>query len=90
MDFQRRYMKVNLTLLDFQWRIDGSVGVQEFWQEELSQYPYFYTYMGDRCTWFIHSNIEMTPKLIQVCGEQADRMCAEGAKKNDTRKLANR
>jgi hypothetical protein len=57
---------------------------------DLKQYPHIYTYMGNLCTWFIYCNRELTPKVIVMCGEQADRLCAHGEEVNKNRKLSNR
>jgi hypothetical protein len=83
-------MTVSLDLQPEGINISAWMSTVEFWSQEVISYPHVYTYMGDRCTWFIHSNTELTPKIIQAVGETADRICAQQAQKNYERKVVNR
>lgn len=85
-----RYCTVSLDRQPTGLNLFVSMSTVEFWVEEKASYPNNYTYMGDRCTWLIHSNTELTPKLITSLGEECDRICADNARINDKRKLANR
>jgi len=90
MDILKRYMTVSLDVMPEGMNLSCWMSTVEFWSQEVSSYPNLYTYMGDRCTWFIHSNTELTPKLVTACGETADRICAAQSKQNADRKLSNR
>ena len=89
-DILKRYMTVSLDLMPDGMNVSCWMSTVEFWSQEVATYPHIYTYMGDRCTWFIHSNTELTPKLIQAAGETADRICAKQSQTNKDRKVANR
>lgn len=52
-------------------------------------YPYVYKYNGIGVDWLIRSNIEMTSKMVVMCGEQGDRICTEQITRNNRRKIAN-
>lgn len=85
----RRYMTVSIDLQPEGCNISAWMSTQQFWTQEVITYPHLYTHMGDRCTWFIHSNHELSQKMVAAVGETADKICAQQAKKNDTRKLSN-
>jgi len=89
-DIQLNYMTVSLDTNRDGINLAGWISTVDYWNAEKEAFPYAYTYMGDRCTWLIHSNTELTPKMIQAVGETCDRICSEQAAINDRRKLANR
>ena len=84
------YLTVKIAYGMNAFSLDCYMSTADFWQSERHVCKYAYTYIGNRCEWLIRSDAEMTPKMIQVVGEQADRWCAEGAEKNATRKVSNR
>lgn len=89
-DILKRYMTVSIDVQPEGFAFQCWISVDAFWSQEVTEYPHVYTYVGGRCTWFIHSNIEMTSKMVIACGEQADRLCASQSQTNKERKLANR
>jgi hypothetical protein len=89
-DLLKRYMTVSIDIQPQGLNLSCWMNTEPFWKQEVITYPHVYTYMGDRCTWFIHANSELTAKLVTSIGEQADRICAQQFSKNSTRKLANR
>ena len=89
-DIQLRYMTVSLDLTPSGINVAAWMSVAKFWRDERLAYPHTYTYMGDRCTWLIHSNTELTPKVIQAVGETGDRICKEQNAINANRKVSNR
>ena len=62
----------------------------DMWGSDTARYPFVHTYQGGECTWFIHSNVQLTLKAYQLCCDTADRICGEQIAKNNTRKLSNR
>jgi len=61
-----------------------------FWNSEREAYPYAYTSMSDRCTWIIHSNAELTVKMLAAVTETADRICTQQIEINAKRRISNR
>jgi len=85
-----RYMTVALDVQPEGLNVACWMSTVEFWMSEKVQYPYDYTYMGDRCTWLIHANTELTMKMVAMVGETADKICSDTERVNARRKLANR
>lgn len=90
MEILKRYMTVSLDLMPEGMNVSCWMSTVSFWQAEVANYPHVYTYMGERCTWFMHSNTELTPKLIHAIGETADRICSQQEDQNYERKVSNR
>jgi len=84
------YMTADILVADDGMEIQCWMSTVEIWKSELLHYPFQYTYLGDRCTWLIHTNYQLTSKVLAVIGEQADRICAEQFLTNSRRKIANR
>lgn len=89
-DVTMRYMTVSLDLQANGFNITGWMSTVEFWIAERAAYPHRYTAMGDACTWLIHSNTELTVKMIATVTEYCDRICREQTAINNRRKLSNR
>jgi len=85
-----RYMTVMLVVTEEGVSLSCWMSVEELWAQEVAQFPHKYTFMGDRCTWFVHSNSELTGKMVALAGETADKICAQQIEINYSRKLANR
>jgi hypothetical protein len=84
------YMTVDVDVMPSGINLCMWMSTVEFWMSEVKNYPYKYTYIGNSCTWLLHSNSELTSKMINMIGEQADDICTKQAIKNSTRKLSNR
>lgn len=89
-DISLRYMTVTVSLLEDGMNFSCWMSTVEFWMSERVNFPNEFTYMGDSCTWIIHSNIELTGKVCQMVAEEADRICKEQKAINDNRKIHNR
>jgi len=89
-DISMRYMTVTLSRLEDGINLSCWMTTTEFWMSEQQQFPHQYTYMGDTCTWIIHSNEELTFKACQLVCEEADGICKRQQQINDNRKIANR
>lgn len=89
-DVYKNYMSVTVDLMPDGLSVSCWMCPDDFWKEEEQKFPYVYTYMGDRCTWFIHCNIELTNKAIAYVTDEADRICRVQAHRNENRKIANR
>ena len=89
-DIQMAYMSVQMNLGDDGMDFNCWVSTVDLWKGEGKNYPFSYTYLGDWCTWLIHSNTQLTSKVLAVLGEQCDRICKAQESKNETRKLSNR
>ena len=85
-----RYMTVSVDIQPDGMNMSCWMAVEEFFAVEVVQFPHKYTAMGDSCTWLIHSNEELTIKMIALIGEYADRICQEQITINAKRKLGNR
>lgn len=84
------YMTVSLDVNRDGINLAGWMSTVDYWNAEKDAFPYAYTYMGDHCTWLIHSNTELTMKMIAAVGETCDRICSEQSAINERRKVANR
>lgn len=84
------YLSVSLNIQPEGFDISCWMSTVDVWQKEEVFFPCKYTYMGEFCTWIIHSSSELTPKMVVMVGEQADRICIEQADRNNRRKVANR
>lgn len=89
-EITNHYMTVTVDHLEDGLNLSAWMSPVEFWMSEQHQFPNQYTYMGDSCTWIIHSNAELTIKACEMLCEQADRICKEQKAHNDRRKIANR
>jgi len=89
-DISKNYMTITADVHDNGISLSIWMCPIELWRSEQQQFPHIYTYMGERCTWFMHSNIELTGKVVSMAAEEADRICIEQARINDRRKLSNR
>jgi len=89
-DIKHNYMTVSVDVMPDGLNLSMWMSTQEFWASEVAHFPYQFTYMGEFCTWILHSNIELTVKMIVVVGEQADEICIRQEKINRLRKLINR
>lgn len=89
-DILRRYMTVTMSVMPDGLELSCWMSVEEFWNAEKAQFPFNYVHMGDGCTWIIHSNRELTVKVIGMVGEAADSICRQQQERNNRRKLANR
>lgn len=89
-DITMRYMTVSLDVNRDGINLACWMSTVDYWNSEIAAFPYAYTHLGNRCTWLIHSNSELTMKMIGAVGETADRICAEGAIINDRRRAVNR
>jgi len=85
-----KYMTVSIDMMPDGINLFCSISTVEFWSNERDMFPYNYTYIGGTCTWLIHSNTELTMKMLGAVGETADRICEQGQAINDRRKVANR
>lgn len=89
-DFKRFYMTVTIDRQPEGINITCWMSAEDTWLLETAAYPFTYTSMGEFCTWIMHSNVEMTLRLIGVVREEADAICIRQEKINSLRKLANR
>jgi len=89
-DIKHNYMTISADVHDNGISMSCWMCPIDLWQSEIQQFPYAYTYMGDACTWVIHSNIELTNKAVSWACEEADRICIEQQKINNRRKVVNR
>ena len=85
-----RYMTVSADFLSDGINLSCWIGTAEFWATERLMYPHDYIYIGGHCQWLIHSNSELTPKVIQAIGETADRICHQGEISAKNRRAVNR
>lgn len=84
-----KYMTVSVDIQPEGMNISCWISTVDFWTVEKSQFPYPSTYMGDNCTWLIHSNIQLTIKMVAAVTEYADRICKEQSAFNSKRKISN-
>lgn len=89
-NFKTRYITVSMDVQPDGFAIQAWMSPDKPHPMDLNSYPHLYTYMGDACTWFIYSSCELTPKLIKMTGEQADRLCIEGRRVAEKRLAKNR
>ncbi|MES2213171.1 MAG: hypothetical protein V4490_08570 [Pseudomonadota bacterium] len=89
-DIIMSYMAVTLAVADHELQLQCWMTTVDEWAHGGTQFPYQYTHLGERCTWLIHSNYQLTMKMLALVGEQADRICCEQVNINDKRKLSNR
>ncbi len=89
-DVRMRYMTIQAVFMTTGMDFECWLSTVEFWTVEREKYPHDYTYVGEACTWLLRSNVELTPKIIVMAGEQADRICSTQIAINNTRKLSNR
>jgi len=89
-NIKQGYMTVTMDVQPEGINLSCWMSTIEFWMSEQIHYTYQYSYMGESCTWLIHSNMELTSKWILVVGETADKICREQQRVNEKRKLANR
>jgi len=89
-DLFKRYMTIEVTLMTGGMDFSCWLSAEQFWKSETHRFPHVYTYASDRCTWFMHSNIELTNKIISMAGEEADRICLDIIATNKNRRIANR
>lgn len=88
-DIQTRYMTVSMDVVPEGFSFQCWMSTAEFWNFDRSMFPYAYTYMGDRCTWLIRSNRELTNKVLAMAGETAEKLCDSTIEVNRKRKIAN-
>lgn len=89
-DFKKRYLMITTDIMPDGFSFQCWMAVEPPHPIDALQYPNRYTYMGDTCTWLMYSSSELTPKIIRMAGEQADRLCASGIARANSRKPANR
>jgi len=89
-DIKHGYMTVTVDYQPEGLNMTCWMSTVDFWTSEKIHYPYTYVYMGDICTWLIHSNSELTAKAVALVSETADTICKRQQDINDRRKLANR
>lgn len=86
---QKRYMTVLASFMPEGMELSCWMAVDEFWKSEISSYTHNYTYKSDTCEWFIHSNVELTAKLIIAVGEYGQKICDDTIRFNNNRKVEN-
>lgn len=84
-----RYMTVSYDTQPEGMNLTCWMSTVDFWMSEQVHYPHKYTHMGDVCTWLIHSNVELTNKVISMVVETADSICERQTRINAKRKIAN-
>jgi len=89
-DIKMRYLTVMTDVMPEGFSMQCWMAVERPHPIDLIGYENTYTYMGETCTWLIFSSSELTPKLLVMLGEQADRICIAGQKSAQNRKVANR
>jgi len=89
-DIVRNYMSVTVDVQPDGLSLSCWMCPVEIWMGERQQFPYLYTTMGDRCTWVIHSNTELTNNAVAMVCEEADRICVEQSRLNEHRRISNR
>lgn len=82
------YMTIDILVADDGMELQCWMSTEDVWKNEQLKYPFQYTYLGERCAWTIHTNYQLTSKILSVAGETADRICSEQAAINDRRKKA--
>lgn len=90
LNIEQHFLMVSMDIVPVGFSVQAWINIDRPHPMDLIHYPHLYTYMGEWCTWFIYSCCELTPKIIAMLGEQADRICISGEKKAKTQKLANR
>lgn len=90
METKLGYMTVSLDVTPVGINVACWMSTVDFFMSEKAMFPFQFTYIGEWCTWILHSNTELTAKMIAMVGEQADKMCIETEARNKKRKLANR
>lgn len=86
----KRFMTVLASFMPEGMEMSCWMSTVEFWAEEVKQYPHEYDYMVNGCDWVIHSNIELSEKLIAAVGDYAQKICEENIAINNHRQPVNR
>jgi len=85
-----RHMGVSVDFVPQGLNLCCWISPENTWSSDTAMYPFMHTYQGDSCTWFIHSNVQLTMKVYQLCCETADNICGEQIAINAKRKVGNR
>jgi hypothetical protein len=89
-NIERKFMLVSVDRVEQGLNLCCWMSTENLFQWEKSTYPHVYKTLGNDCVWTIRSNTEMTIKLLAMCAETGDKICAEQIAINNRRKLANR
>lgn len=84
------YMTISMDCLNEGFNFCCWFSPMRFWLEEIASFPNDYTSEGNEHIWHVHSNVELTNKVVSMAIEQGEEITARTRAINARRKLANR
>lgn len=85
-----KYMTVSVDVMQQGLNVSIWFTTERFWHDEIAMFPHSYDVQTGDCNWKVHSNSELTHKVLMMATEYADKICAENLAINNRRKIANR
>ena len=85
-----KFMTVTLDIVPQGMNVSCWISTEPSWLLEIPKYPYHYTRDENGCKWLIHSNSEMTNKMVTMVSEYAEMICKESLEADKRRKVVNR